>query len=169
MMCSALALNGMVPEEAPAIVSAQVLGSRIGGDETILLVAEDSPSREVLRSALECVGYRVIAARNVSEALAHICSHVDVLIADFQPGESNALDLARTFRTRQPQVKVLLMTSYLYDFARQVRDGEDFAMLAKPFELGQFLHMIRLLCDNERGPALLTEIPSPMFRRELYA
>jgi CheY-like chemotaxis protein len=170
MTRSYLAHDRTLPDAAPAFVPLPIPAEdELRGDETVLLVADATASRDVLSSALQCLGYRVIEANHAFAAQTHAHSPIDVLIADLHHGDADGLELARWFRSYQPQLKVLVLTSYLHDFARQVRAGEDFAVLAKPFDLGQFLHMIHLLCERGRVPAPATELPAQWLRHELCA
>jgi signal transduction histidine kinase/DNA-binding response OmpR family regulator len=102
---------------------------------TVLLVEDDTASREAMQEVLTTFGLQCVAAANAEDALALARAHpVQVLLTDLTlPGQSGA-DLARTLLRLQPQVDVLLMSGY----GTEAEIGEPIAgahLLGKPIDL----------------------------------
>ncbi|MCT7314855.1 response regulator [Ralstonia sp. CHL-2022] len=102
---------------------------------TVLLVEDDTASREAMQEVLATFGLQCVAAANAEDALALARAHpVQVLLTDLTlPGQSGA-DLARTLLRLQPQVNVLLMSGY----GTEAEIGEPIAgarLLGKPIDL----------------------------------
>ncbi len=99
----------------PAPVGAPSLAS---GSETILLVDDDESLRGVSKSILSRAGYRVIEARDPTEAL-RLCSDssipIDLLLTDVVMPKMNGRELAARVRDAQPHAKVLFMSGYTDD------------------------------------------------------
>jgi len=102
---------------------------------TVLLVEDDTASREAMQEVLATFGLQCVAAANAEDALALVRTRpVQVLLTDLTlPGQSGA-DLARTLLRLQPQVDVLLMSGY----GTEAEIGEPIAgarLLGKPIDL----------------------------------
>ena len=55
----------------------------LGGNETILVVEDEAPLRQVVKRLLESVGYTVLTAPNGEEALETFALHADTIRLDF--------------------------------------------------------------------------------------
>ncbi|CAJ0691268.1 response regulator [Ralstonia holmesii] len=102
---------------------------------TVLLVEDDTASREAMQEVLTAFGLQCMAAANAEDALVLARAHpVHVLLTDLTlPGQSGA-DLARTLLRLQPQMDVLLMSGY----GTEAEIGEPIAgarLLGKPIDL----------------------------------
>ncbi|MGN6141003.1 MAG: response regulator [Ralstonia sp.] len=103
---------------------------------TVLLVEDDTASREALQEVLTTFGLQCVSAANAEDALALARARsVQVLLTDLTlPGQSGA-DLARTLLRLQPHVDVLLMSGY----GTEAEIGEPIPgarLLGKPIDLG---------------------------------
>lgn len=91
------------------------LQGRLRGSETILLVEDDEMVRALAQALLERYGYRVVATRNVKDALCFAeerSNRFDLLLTDtIMPG-MNGPELARHIRALRPEAKVLYMSGY---------------------------------------------------------
>lgn len=119
--------------------------------QTILLVEDEQFVREVTCEVLESAGYRVLTAKNSSEAscLYKECgSAVSLLLTDMiLPGESG-LDLARRLRGENPSLNILLVSGYA--MRAELRELQTEEVLAKPFSTETLLGRVRyLLRDRE--------------------
>ena len=107
------------------------------GSETILLVEDEEPVRELVRECLEKNGYTVLEARDGPAAIALSEKHrgtVDVMITDVvMPGMSGR-ELAQCLGSRRPQMKVLYVSGYTENAVAEhgVMD-RGAAFLQKPF------------------------------------
>ena len=86
-----------------------------GGDETVLLVEDSEPVREVTRDLLSTLGYNVLAASNGREALAVLRAHagpVHLLLADVVLPGLRGRTLAGRVAAERPGTRVLFMSGY---------------------------------------------------------
>ncbi len=132
------------PRRAPAKPAAPQAPPR---GETVLLVEDDPGVRSLAREVLQRAGYRVLAVSDPEQALAAAGSHpgpIDLLLTDLvMPGMSGRR-LARLFRQRRPQAKVLYCSGYLDEGAALEGGLEPGApFLAKPFPPAELLRAVR--------------------------
>ncbi|HUS90474.1 MAG TPA: HD domain-containing phosphohydrolase [Phycisphaerae bacterium] len=104
----------------------------------VLIVEDDGISRELLRSALEEMGYDVLAARNGREALATLRdSRCRVVVSDWAMPEMNGLELCRAIRAGEFRGYVYIILLTAKGGTGHVVEGltagaDDF--MSKPFE-----------------------------------
>jgi two-component system, cell cycle sensor histidine kinase and response regulator CckA len=122
-------------------------------NETILLVEDEDPVREVTALLLESLGYHVLQAAGAEEALDLVRGkkpQIDLLFTDvLMPGMSGR-ELAEAFRLHDPCIKVLLQSGHTDDIV--VRLGilnAEVAFLQKPFTVGTLAKKIRELLDQK--------------------
>jgi CheY-like chemotaxis protein len=122
------------------------------GSETVLLVEDEQPVRELIRSMLELRGYRVIAAANGAEAVLALKDEqleVDVLLTDVvMPGMSGP-ELAMRMERLRPETKLLYMSGYtddtiLHHGARKA----NVPFLQKPFSGGELATKLREVLEG---------------------
>jgi two-component system, cell cycle sensor histidine kinase and response regulator CckA len=123
-----------------------------GGSETILLVEDNEPVRELSARALRRRGYTVHEARNAEEALewsATSSVKPHLLVTDvIMPGLSGP-NLAGRLTSQNPNLRVLYMSGYTDD-ATPV-NGKYWGgvpLLQKPFTPGQLAERVRLSLDS---------------------
>jgi len=140
-----LPLLSRLPELRPPVRPAPAFP---GGDETILLVEDDTAVRLVATKALNMMGYRVLVASNGVEAVEKWERHraeIQLLLTDMvMPGEFGGADIARMFRAQEPALKVIFMSGYSADLAGTNFDsagGHHF--LGKPFEITELAETLR--------------------------
>ncbi len=128
------------------------INSSPSGQRESVLVVEDDPSlRQVIVSFLENRNYQVTAAPNGSEALAIMDEHesFDLLLSDvILPGEFSGPELAAEINSRQPSMKVLLMSGYASDALEGTASQPKYAnLLQKPFNMGTLAREIRSVLE----------------------
>jgi len=130
-----------------------VLSKPVPGNETILLVEDEDPVREVTGLLLESLGYQVMQVSDAEEALNLVQNNrvkIDLLLTDvIMPGMSGR-ELAEAFRRYDPGIKVLLQSGHTDDIA--VRQGilnAEVAFLQKPFSIDALAKKIRYLFDQK--------------------
>jgi PAS domain S-box-containing protein len=122
------------------------------GDETVLLVEDEPAILRVQRTALERLGYTVLAAGGASEAIATARRHegrIDLLLTDVIMPEMNGLDLARHLQVGRPEMRALFMSGYTADVIASHGTGPDrLALLEKPFTSEQLAAKVREIMDR---------------------
>ena len=116
--------------------------------ETVLLVEDEPPVRQLFHSALERAGYRVYEARNGQEALAVFERHageIQLLLTDMRMPYMGGAELARQLRAKNPALKLLCISGY--PGADQENLTADF--LAKPFSRDDLLAKVREVLDRK--------------------
>jgi PAS domain S-box-containing protein len=147
-----------IPYISPEVVAAEKAVPQIvirGGDETILLVEDEKPVRELVARVLEKHGYRVLQAGTGAEAVELWRSHKDgiaLLLTDLiMPGNMNGRQLAETLQMERPALKVIFTSGYSADIA-----GKDFKLesetnfLQKPYHPQTLALVVRRCLDSKR-------------------
>ena len=122
------------------------------GSETILLVEDEAPVRDLTRRCLEQRGYSVLQAASAEEALDVVSEHggkVDLLLTDVvMPGASGP-DLARRMTAERPDLHVLFVSGYPDDSPGSpgmLAPGA--AFLQKPFTADTLARKVRDVLDE---------------------
>jgi PAS domain S-box-containing protein len=131
------------PDENPAVLRAPV------GHETILLVEDEDPVRELVSRVLEDAGYDVRAAARPSDAQRIVAdTDIDLLLTDVVMPEMSGYDLALRIRLSQPDTRTLFMSGYAHQAlaeAEKIPGGE---LLRKPFSSEQLTCAVRAVLDG---------------------
>jgi len=124
-----------------------------GGNETILLVEDESPVRELMRLLLARHGYKIHEAASGFEALKMwtlIGDDVNLLITDMvMPDGIAGHELAEKLRAEKPALKVIYCSGYSDDVLGEnspLRNNPNF--LEKPFEPNKLLRRVRDCLDG---------------------
>ncbi|GDY19619.1 hypothetical protein LBMAG56_09640 [Verrucomicrobiota bacterium] len=135
------------------------------GTETVLLVEDEAPVRELSRRALTRLGYQVLLAASGPEALQVWREHhatIDLLLTDLvMPGGLSGLDLAARLRQERPNLLVIYCSGYSTDLVAtkmEIKEGRNF--LAKPYSLTALSRIVRAALDD-RAPAGPATAPPP--------
>ena len=124
-----------------------------GGHETILVVEDERPVRQLVRNVLQRHGYTVLEAANGVEALRLWEAHseqVALLLTDLvMPEGVSGRDLAQRLLRQRPGLNIIFSSGYSVDlndpiFAEQA--GRNF--LCKPYEPEQLLALVRATLDH---------------------
>jgi two-component system cell cycle sensor histidine kinase/response regulator CckA len=146
----AIAAQAEIPEEAAWFRATEA----IGAVQTVLFVEDEAFVRGVASEVLRSAGYRVLVARDASEATCAYDAHhraVDLLLSDvILPGESGR-ELAARLRRDDPRLKVLLITGYMEQMNQPAGGVEE--CLAKPFSVEVLLRKVREVLDCGKAPA----------------
>jgi CheY-like chemotaxis protein len=111
--------------------------TRLTGNESVLLVEDDSALRYVACRSLRTYGYHVLEAHNGREALELCERHegpIDIVVTDLVMPEMSGGELASHIAAHRPSIKVLLMSGYAGDeVARRNIARSGAAFIEKPF------------------------------------
>jgi PAS domain S-box-containing protein len=125
---------------------------RVEGDETVLVVEDESYVRALVRATLSRRGYRVIEAASGVEALTMWRTQrprFDLLLTDLvMPGGVGGHELARALQADDPGLRVLFMSGYSPETAgRALELGSGDTFVQKPFTPVQLLRAVRQRLD----------------------
>jgi CheY-like chemotaxis protein len=120
------------------------------GSETVLLVEDEEPVRELVRRVLEDAGYRVLAASRPSEAQRLAAgSEVDLLLTDVVMPEMSGYELATRVRLARPTARTLFMSGYAHSVLGESNELPEGELLRKPFSPEQLTAAVRAVLDGE--------------------
>jgi CheY-like chemotaxis protein len=115
----------------------------------VLVVDDDPGVRELLVELLALDDYAVASAQDGAEAIARITAAPPALVvSDIRMPRRSGLSLATWLQLHHPAVPVILLTAGLRpDLPAGV------AYLAKPFDVDEFLTVVRRLIDGASARA----------------
>jgi DNA-binding NtrC family response regulator len=121
------------------------------GGESVLLIEDDRDVREMTKTMLTSIGYRVTAVGDTSAAQDALREEAqfDVVLSDvILRGRMNGPQFVEMLTQDHPDLKVLYMSGYTAHTAV----GEDIirqgaTLLTKPFTLGQLGKLMRQVLD----------------------
>ncbi|MCF6178214.1 MAG: response regulator [Geopsychrobacter sp.] len=122
------------------------------GQETILIVEDETDLREMAQTALQQFGYQVIQAVNGQDAVEkfHIHQHqINLVLMDVVMPVMNGKDAATEIRRHRPDIKILFTSGYTMDIIQsrgELDPDED--LLTKPVKPTLLLQKIRQMLDQ---------------------
>jgi CheY-like chemotaxis protein len=145
-------------EEEPAPPSVQACDEKTveTGQGTILLVEDEPSMLYMVKTMLEIMGYKVLAAASPSEAIRLAREHekeIHVLMTDVIMPEMNGPELADRLMTENPGLKQIFMSGYTANLIARhgvLVDGVQF--LQKPFMKKDLAEKMRLVFQDDQGP-----------------
>jgi CheY-like chemotaxis protein len=137
-------------EVAPA--EQEQVGRIRGGKETILVVEDEAPVRELVCNLLAGHGYQILQAESGAQALemwTRCKDKVDLLLTDLvMPDRVSGRELAEKLWSERPKLKVIFTSGYSSDVA-----GKDFVLqqgfnyLQKPYHPHRLASAVRDCLD----------------------
>ena len=141
-------------EEGPAVKPAALAEER--GTETILLVEDEEPVRELIQTILSGRGYTVVVADSPWQAediATHFDGDIHLLLTDVVMPRTSGRELAATILATRSNIRVLYMSGYTENV---VTSGglleEGLAFLQKPFSPAALLHKVREVLSHTTTP-----------------
>jgi signal transduction histidine kinase/ActR/RegA family two-component response regulator len=125
--------------------------------ETILVVEDATPLRDLICQALSVSGCTVLSAPEAQEALRIVSQQtgaIDLLITDVIMPGMNGPALAKQVRALRPETKILYMTGYSGEFVRSDMLIPGVSFIQKPFTPADLRRKIRkMLADKLQAAA----------------
>ena len=148
-----------LPAEAQAAAALEpgkdVAGPAFSG-ETILVVEDAAPLRDLVCQALSVSGCTVLSAPEAQEALRILSQQngmIDLLITDVIMPGMNGPALAKQVRAMRPETKILYMTGYSGEFVRSDMLIPGVSFIQKPFTPADLRRKIRKMLADKPAPA----------------
>jgi PAS domain S-box-containing protein len=134
-------------------------------NETILLVEDEAPVRNITRKILTRFGYQVIEADCGAAALAlwpENISKVDLLLTDIiMPGGITGRELANRLRQTRPDLKIVYTSGYSPSRAGQdLKILKGLKFLPKPFSPNQLIRAVRHSLESDQDAPGVERLPS---------
>lgn len=132
-----------------------------GGTETILVVEDELPVRELVCTLLASHGYKILEASSGAHALEVWEKHkeqVDLVLTDLvMPGRLNGYELAERLRQDHPKLKVIFTSGYSAEVVGvDVASQKGIEYLQKPYQPQKLALVVRECLDSaEGGPRVL--------------
>jgi two-component system cell cycle sensor histidine kinase/response regulator CckA len=122
-----------------------------GGKETLLVADDHEGIREMMRSALEGCGYRVLLAVNGEEAIRTFENHsreISLVVVDMVMPRIGGLEAAKRMQQIRPELPIIFTTGYSSDneaLTKVIAAGG--VVVEKPFDPGKLARRVRELLD----------------------
>jgi PAS domain S-box-containing protein len=125
-----------------------------GGNETILVVEDEAPVRQLVGDCLRRYGYKALEAGDGQEALALWQQHreeIALIMTDMvMPGGMTGKELAAKLKAEKRDLKVIYSSGYSLEMTSgDLRLEDDASYLAKPYEPSKLAAAIRRSLDNQ--------------------
>jgi len=118
-----------------------------GGTETVLIVEDEGTLRKLCVQILELLGYRVLQARNGSEAIAVVqgtAERIELLMTDVVMPGMNGNELATRLALHNPELKVLFTSGYTEDvISHHGVLAEGVSFIGKPYTPSSLARKVR--------------------------
>ena len=124
-----------------------------GGNETILVVEDETGVRELASEFLRGAGYTILEAKNGAEALICATNYPDrihLLLSDMVMPHMSGVQLAQQLRNSRPDLPVVFMTGYAeFSEKNNQRVPDETLVLQKPFSRLSLLERVRAVLNPD--------------------
>jgi PAS domain S-box-containing protein len=128
-------------------------GPPLGGDETVLVVEDDSTVAIIVAEMLEAAGYRVLSASNGTEALEIWRQHdneIDLVLTDVVMPHMGGPELVRRLQAEGNAPPTIFASGYTDNLLASYDELDSEAgFLQKPFNRPTLLRLVRKVLDRE--------------------
>jgi PAS domain S-box-containing protein len=119
-------------DKLPTAVSEATVEAARGDDRVVLVVEDNDHVRAFAEHLLADLGYRVLSAAGVGEAMALLEEQeVDIVFSDVVMPDRSGIDLARIVQEQRPGLPVVLATGFSEEIAAGAAPGLE--ILSKPY------------------------------------
>jgi CheY-like chemotaxis protein len=116
------------------------------GTETVLLTEDEQDVREIARQFLESGGYRVIEAKDGTDAIRLAAAHrgeIQLLVTDMVMPGMTGQELAVRLQSEHPGLNVVFMSGYSEHGATEMANADpSVKLLTKPFSRAAILRAV---------------------------
>jgi signal transduction histidine kinase/CheY-like chemotaxis protein len=134
-------VQGQIDSETTPIITRSM-----SGNETILLVEDETALREITASILRSAGYTVVEADTPTKAIRFCETHsdsIDLLLTDVIMPLMSGVALSTHLKNSIPHLKVIFASGYGGDeLAKQLALATDAVLLSKPFSKTSLLALV---------------------------
>jgi PAS domain S-box-containing protein len=132
------------------------------GEETVLLVEDETAVRQLVARSLRALGYRVHEAQNGQQAMVlwqEHGSHVDMLFTDMvMPEGMTGLELAEQLQALKPGLKTIISSGYSQEITQAgVHSQRGIVYLPKPYEVSVLASVVRKVLDGEPPASVIKD------------
>lgn len=128
------------------------------GQETILLVEDETNVRQVAYQTLSIYGYTILLAANGKEALQisdEYHATIDLLLTDvILPGSFNGAEVARILSSRRPAMKTMFISGYAEAVVLSPDKHAPFHFMQKPFAPADLVTKVQEVLSTDPPTAL---------------
>ncbi len=135
----------------PATTPQSVAVAATTGAETILLVEDDDPVREVAVEILSSSGYIVLECADGIEALQTAREYpapINLLMTDMLMPKMSGREVAEQFMRLRPNAPVLLVSGYVDELPAHLVNQPNVTFLPKPYTLPLLTKTVRTILDQ---------------------
>jgi PAS domain S-box-containing protein len=114
--------------------------------ETILLVEDESPTRDAVHRTLARAGYKILEASNGVEAMDVASSHngtIDLVLTDTMMPEMGGVELAHLLTETRPDIRIVMMSGYTEDVISLAARRSDLHFIEKPFTRADLMAVLQ--------------------------
>jgi PAS domain S-box-containing protein len=148
-------LPAVAAAEAPRQEGAQ---PALGGKETVLVADDEASVRDVASKTLEWYGYRVLEARDGSEAIRVFEEHAEevaLVLLDLTMPVVGGDEVIGALKSRRADVSVIVMSGYGESEVAEKFAGQDVSgFLQKPFTARRLAEDVKKALVNRAGKGL---------------
>jgi len=128
-------------------------GSFRGNGETILVVDDEVPVRQIARSVLAALNFQVVTAANGTEALLQVAdkrAELRAVITDMHMPHMDGLNFVRVLKHTLPQVGIIVTSGHLNESeTNEFKALGVTVVLNKPFTQEKLVEALRTILKNE--------------------
>lgn len=137
---------------AAATGGSPTLDPDLHGTESLLVVEDEAPVRDVICRALRAHGYTVLEGRNGEDAIdaaARFNAPIHLVISDVVMPEMDGRALFEKLRTWYPRIKFIFISGYTRGaILPQHLEGAPAHFMAKPFTTDALVTQVRKILDE---------------------
>lgn len=146
----------LVGDSVDQVPVAPPVPQKLSGNETILLVEDSAPLRQLARELLTMHGYSVLEAADGVEGLELSGSykgHIHLLLADIVMPRMRGTELAQHIAKQRPQTAIVLLSGYSAEVLSHNESPSPVVIVQKPYTVIELLQTVRQALDGRQAKA----------------